>query len=179
VSSTSESSPARAGGDAPGPGEGAGAPAASVSATGEIASATNEGSWAEGSCLCGEIRYRVPVPPLWVAHCHCSMCRRAQGAGFVTWFGVPGHKFSFVGPGDRLRIYRSSPDATRSFCGRCGTPLFFESKHWPGELHVTFASLDPQVAATLQPQVHAYWSSRVPWIELGDHLPRKDPADHG
>ena len=57
--------------------------------------------------------------------------------------------------------------------------MFFESKHWPGELHVTLASLDPEVAATLQPQMHAYWSSHVPWVELGDDLPRKDPPDHG
>jgi hypothetical protein len=147
--------------------------------TAEVTRSAGAGDWAEGGCLCGAIRYRVPLPPLWVAHCHCSMCRRAQGAGFVTWFGVPGEKFSFIGTADRLRIYRSSADAQRSFCGRCGSPLFFESKHWPGELHLTLASLDPAVAATLQPQMHAYWSSRAPWIVLGDDLPRKDPADHG
>ena len=158
----------------------------SPAAAGEVArgagdgsESAGEGSWAEGGCLCGAIRYRVPLPPLWVAHCHCSMCRRAQGAAFVTWLGVPGEKFSFLGNADRLRIFRSSTDAQRSFCGRCGTPLFFESRHWPGELHVTLASLDPAVAATLQPQMHAYWSSRAPWVELGDHLPRKDPSDHG
>jgi hypothetical protein len=134
---------------------------------------------AEGGCLCGAIRYRVAMPPAWVAHCHCSMCRRAQGAAFVTWFGIAGDRFAFIGSGDRLRIHRSSADATRSFCGRCGTPLFFESKHWPGEVHVTLASLDPVVAATLQPQAHSYWSSRVPWVTLGDELPRKDPPDHG
>ncbi len=38
-----------------------------------------------GGCLCGVVRYRIALPPLWVAHCHCSICRRAQGAGFVTW----------------------------------------------------------------------------------------------
>jgi hypothetical protein len=162
-----------------GAGEAASGSGTSPATAGEVAHRAGKGGFAEGGCLCGAIRYRVPMPPIWVAHCHCSMCRRAQGAGFVTWFGVPGDRFSIVGTGDRLRIYRSSPDATRSFCGRCGTPLFFESSHWPGELHVTLASLDSQVAATLQPQVHSYWSSRAPWIQLADNLPRKDPPDHG
>jgi hypothetical protein len=101
------------------------------------------------------------------------MCRRAQGAAFVTWFGIPGDQFAFVGSGDRLRIHRSSAEATRSFCGRCGTPLFFESSRWPGELHVTLASLDPAVAATLVPQAHVFWSDRVPWCAVHDDLPKK------
>lgn len=147
--------------------------ATSPASAGEVAQAAHEGGWAEGSCLCGAIRFRVPLPPLWVAHCHCSMCRRAQGAAFVTWFGVTGERFAFIGSGDRLRIHRSSPEATRSFCGRCGTPLFFESSRWPGELHVTLASLDPRVAATLVPQAHVYWSDRVPWCAVHDELPKK------
>ena len=138
-----------------------------------------EAGSAEGGCLCGAVRYRVPLPPLWVAHCHCSMCRRAQGAGYVTWVGTDGERFALISPADTLRQYESSPGATRSFCSRCGTPLFFESKRWPGELHVTLASLDPAVAATLHPQMHAYWSNRAPWIEVGDDLPRGDPPDHG
>ncbi len=131
----------------------------------------------EGSCFCGGVRFRVPLPPLWVAHCHCSMCRRAQGSAFVTWLGVPKDGVTFAVSDDLLRSFASSPEARRSFCGRCGTPLFFESTRWPGELHVTLASLDPGVAATLEPQAHVHWSSRVPWAHLAeDDLPRKDPA---
>lgn len=140
---------------------------------GEVAQSASEGGKAEGSCFCGAIRFRVPLPPLWVAHCHCSMCRRAQGAPFVTWFGIPGEQFEFVGTADELRTFHSSPEARRSFCGRCGTPLFFESSRWPGELHVTLASLDPQVAATLSPQAHVYWSDRAPWCAVQDDLPKK------
>jgi hypothetical protein len=127
----------------------------------------------EGSCLCGAIRFRFGLPPRWVAHCHCTMCRRAQGAGFVTWIGTDGDRFELLGSGDLLRSYRSSPGATRSFCGSCGSPLFFESTRWPGELHITLASVDPAIAATLQPQGHVHWSQRVPWIgEIHDGLPR-------
>jgi hypothetical protein len=131
--------------------------------------------WGDGSCLCGAIRYRFALPPLWVAHCHCTMCRRAQGAGFVTWLGIRGERFEFIGDASHLRTYRSSPEATRSFCDRCGTPLLFESSHWPGERHITLASVDPGLAAQLQPQAHVHWATRVPWIgEIHDGLPHHE-----
>jgi hypothetical protein len=101
------------------------------------------------------------------------MCRRAQGAAFVTWVGTDGGHFELQGDIEALRTYPSSPEATRSFCGRCGTPLFFESSRWPGELHVTLATVDPDVAGRLQPEGHVHYAMRVPWLgELHDGLPR-------
>jgi hypothetical protein len=103
------------------------------------------------------------------------MCRRAQGAGFVTWIGTDGEHFELIGGAGRPRTYRSSSEATRSFCGRCGTPLFFESTRWPGELHITLGSVDPTLAARLQPQAHVHHAEHVPWIgEIHDGLPRHD-----
>ena len=107
------------------------------------------------------------------------MCRRAHGAGFVTWVGVARDAFTLeIGAADLVR-YRSSAQATRSFCRRCGASLFFESDHWPGEIHVTLANLDS--AAGLEPQVHAYWGSRAGWAVAGasDALPKADPPEHG
>jgi hypothetical protein len=129
-----------------------------------------------GGCLCGGVRYRLDRAPLWVAHCHCSMCRRAQGAGFVTWAGFAEDALSLDAGEDLVSRYQSSAAAARSFCRRCGTPLFFQSSRWPGEIHVTLASLDS--AEGLEPQAHAYWSSRVPWLGWdGGELPRVEPDD--
>jgi hypothetical protein len=127
-----------------------------------------------GGCLCGGVRFRLDGAPLWVAHCHCSMCRRAQGAGFVTWAGFPEDAFSLTAGAELLSSYRSSAAAVRSFCGRCGTPLLFRSSRWPGEVHVTLASLDS--AEGLEPQAHAYWGSRAPWLAwYGGDLPKVEP----
>jgi hypothetical protein len=132
--------------------------------------------WGEGGCLCGAVRYRIGVPPLWVAHCHCSMCRRAQGAAFVTWVGTAEARFSLESGADALRSYRSSPLATRSFCGQCGTPLLFQSSRWPGEVHVTLATLDD--ASGLAPQAHAYWGGHVDWLGWdGGVLPKVEPEE--
>lgn len=43
---------------------------------------------AQAQCLCGDITLAATLPSLWAAHCHCSLCRRAHGAAFVTWVGM-------------------------------------------------------------------------------------------
>jgi hypothetical protein len=132
------------------------------------------GEAVEGGCFCGAVRFRIGLPPKWCAHCHCSMCRRAHGAAFVTWVGSAADRFELLSGAAALRRYESSPEATRSFCGNCGTMLFFESRRWPGEVHVTLAHLDSP--AGLVPQAHAYWSSHVPWGDFaGSDLPRVEP----
>jgi hypothetical protein len=132
---------------------------------------------AEGGCQCGAVRFRIGLPPKWCAHCHCSMCRRAHGAGFVTWVGSASERFELLTGEADLRRYQSSELATRSFCGRCGTMLFFESSRWPGEIHVTLAHLDSSEG--LAPQAHAYWGSRAPWADFSDtELPKVEPTGH-
>ena len=41
----------------------------------------------QGQCLCGDLRFEADFPSQWVAHCHCTLCQRAHGAGVVTWVG--------------------------------------------------------------------------------------------
>jgi hypothetical protein len=131
-----------------------------------------------GGCLCGAVRLRAALPPNWVAHCHCSMCRRAHGAGFVTWVGFPRAAVTIESGEDQLTRFRSSAQATRSFCSRCGSMLLFQSGRWPDETHLTLACLDS--AGGLEPQAHAYWASRAPWADWrGAELPTLDPPDHG
>jgi hypothetical protein len=63
-----------------------------------------------GRCLCGAVRFEVELPSTWCAHCHCSMCRRAHGAGFVTWVGFERSRVRVLA-GEELGQYRSSPPA--------------------------------------------------------------------
>jgi len=130
-----------------------------------------------GGCLCGAVRLVAALPPNWVAHCHCSMCRRAHGAGFVTWAGFPRGAISVESGEAMLTRFKSSAAATRSFCSHCGSMLFFESGHWPDEKHVALGCLDS--AEGLEPTAHAYWESRARWADWsGVTLPTVEPPDH-
>ncbi len=131
----------------------------------------------EGGCLCGDIGFRATLPSLWVAHCHCTQCRRAHGAAFVTWVGMAATGCTIDDSQHRLRWYASSPGAERGFCSRCGAMLFFRSERWAGELHIARAQIDSDIDRA--PQSHEFWDTHVDWVRLdaGDGLPRKsDPG---
>lgn len=121
-----------------------------------------------GACLCEAVQFEVTPPTKWCAHCHCTMCRRAHGAGVVTWFGARTDSFHLVAGEERLQWYQSSTAARRGFCNQCGSTLFFEGERWPGEIHITRAN----VAGTIdcEPQAHVFYDLRVEWLEIHDSL---------
>ncbi len=124
----------------------------------------------EGACLCGALRFALGLPVKWCAHCHCTMCRRAHGAPIVTWVGVEEARFEVRAGAGHLRWFESSPGAERGFCGVCGSTVFFRSRRWPGEVHVTLSNLEGPIDQ--RPQAHVFWDMHVPWLELADDLPR-------
>ncbi|MEO7639757.1 MAG: GFA family protein [Pseudoxanthomonas sp.] len=123
---------------------------------------------ANAQCLCGDVNLHATLPSKWAAHCHCSLCRRAHGAAFVTWLGMEATRCSIDDPGHHLRWYPSTPGAERGFCSRCGTTMFFRSSRWPGELHIALAHFTTPVDRA--PQLHVHWQDRVPWADV-------DPQD--
>jgi hypothetical protein len=118
--------------------------------------------------LCGAVRYVLRGTPLGVAYCHCSMCRRAAGAPVTAWalFEAAACQIEKGEP----RVYASSPGVERRFCGTCGTPLSFMGPQIPGLIDVTLGSLDDP--GLLPPQLHVWESSRLPWLNVADDLPR-------
>ena len=124
----------------------------------------------QGSCFCSAVRFAVELPSLFCGHCHCSMCRRAHGAGYVTWFGVPFERFKFLSGRERLVRYRSSDHGTRSFCGTCGSTLFCESTRHPDSIDIVLANMAGKIDRA--PQAHVYFDDRADWVQIADDLPR-------
>jgi hypothetical protein len=77
----------------------------------------------EGGCLCGAVRYRIHGEPIVSGTCQCRSCRKASAAAIVPWLQVSSEQFAFTA-GQPVE-FQSSPPVTRSFCGRCGTPLTY------------------------------------------------------
>jgi hypothetical protein len=122
----------------------------------------------EGGCLCGAVRYRIRGKPLSSGTCQCGSCRRASAAAIVPWITVNLDRFSFTA--GKPVEFRSSPPVTRSFCGRCGTPLTYLHKDYDGKIDVTTCSLDDPEA--FPPQGHVWVSHKLKWLKLEDGLPR-------
>lgn len=124
----------------------------------------------DGECFCGAVRFSIELPTLFCGHCHCTMCRRAHGAGFVTWIAVARSQFRLETP-DALTRFASSDHGTRSFCRTCGSSLFCQSTHHPDVVDIVLANMKGEIDK--RPECHIYWDDRVEWVEIGDELPRK------
>lgn len=123
-----------------------------------------------GHCLCGHIRLEAMTPPKWCAHCHCADCRRAVASAFATFVGFDREQVRFVC--GEPRFYESSPGVFRSSCPECGTPISYQSKQFPGELHIMIGVLDDPAAFI--PQMEVMCKEKLPWLHMevdGESLP--------
>lgn len=71
------------------------------------------------SCLCRGVAFKVTSLLREVVACHCSRCRRTSGH-FVA---ATDHRVMTAN--ETLTWYRSSPEAKRGFCNRCGDTLSY------------------------------------------------------
>jgi hypothetical protein len=124
----------------------------------------------EGSCLCGLVQFDVTTPSKFCCHCHCSNCRRAHGAAFVTWVGFRAGQVRILSGGNILIRYQTDTGATRSFCGCCGTTLFYEGPRWVGDIHVVLGNINGEIDRL--PAAHVYVDHKAPWWTIRDSLPQ-------
>ena len=125
-----------------------------------------------GSCLCGAVKFSANLPSKWCAHCHCSMCRKAHGAGYVTWVGFEQEQVSITKDTDQLEWHDSSPGAQRGFCRQCGSSMFFRSERWAGELHIALGCIDGQI--NFRPQANVFFDRHVEWMPIEKSLKQID-----
>jgi hypothetical protein len=121
-----------------------------------------------GSCLCGQVRYRLTGPLGSMGHCHCVDCRKAHGAAFATFLDVPRSGFTLTEGADLLRYHRADTGAVRSFCRDCGSTLFWER----GGDSVDIAAGTLDTPPTQRPSYHFFVRSKVPWYDIQDGLPQ-------
>ena len=125
---------------------------------------------ADGYCLCGSIEYVVTGEPIWCGHCHCESCRRHTGGAVATFVAFTNESFELVQ--GALNTFESSPGVQRSFCGKCGSPISYQSKGIPDEIHLFLGSLaNPE---SYKPVSHVFCREKLPWLEIADDGERYD-----
>lgn len=122
----------------------------------------------EGGCLCGATRYRVGVESVDCGYCHCRMCQRSAGAPVLAWATIPTASLTWTK--GRPRAYRSSEQAERLFCPDCGCQLVFRGLDEPDRIDLNVTTLDDP--GVFRPEYHIWVSSRLPWFDTADTLPR-------
>ena len=125
-----------------------------------------------GSCLCGAVRYEVTEFEPHIGHCHCTMCRKFHGAAFSTFGEVKLENLHWLSGHEQLKSYTAPNRTVRQFCDTCGSSLVFISPYNQelGTVEVAIATLED--GSGLKPDAHIYTSSKVPWLDIVDGLPR-------
>jgi hypothetical protein len=127
----------------------------------------------EGGCACGAVRYRLTSDPLFVHCCHCLNCQRQTGSAFVI---------NALIETDRVELLADEPqpvdvprdDGSMQTVWRCPTcQVAVYSKYTsPRVRFVRVGTLDDP--STLEPDVHIFTKSKVPWVQIPDGVPAFD-----
>ena len=123
-----------------------------------------------GSCLCGQVRYEISGKLFDPLNCHCSMCRKAQGAAFRSRARVQSRDFRWTSGENLLTFFESSPGNHRGFCRVCGSPILSKFDADESVLSLPLGPLDDDSA--IHPQIHVYVASKAPWHTISDDLPQ-------
>jgi hypothetical protein len=125
-----------------------------------------------GSCCCGAVRFELTAPPMMMATCHCSRCRKAGASAFVF---VRGESFRWVAGEDQVATYAPPPPYkhARRFCRLCGTALGEPDpaqESFPLNAHCL--DDDPGV----RNRFHEFVAEKPAWYEIADEA--KQFAEH-
>jgi hypothetical protein len=124
---------------------------------------------AEGSCVCGEVRLEIGVPARWAWHDHSAASRHAQGCAYATYVGCWRSRFRVVAGAEHITRFEDAAAGTaRSFCARCGTPLFYERARSPLMVNVPRALFAGRTGR--EPRYHMHLEERADWTYMGAPL---------
>ncbi|MDH7800370.1 MULTISPECIES: GFA family protein [unclassified Rhizobium] len=125
-----------------------------------------------GGCQCGAVRYRVEGSLRYPHVCHCRMCQKAAGNYFMPLAASSRAKFEMTR--GEPSWFQSSDDVRRGFCGRCGTPLFYDIPD-ADFINITLGSLDEP--ERVKPEAQSNLGSKIHWFAELDGLPvEPEPA---
>ncbi len=132
---------------------------------------TGSGADITGGCLCGAVRFRSTAAPLSTRYCWCRDCQHFA-AGNAT-VNVVFSKPEVTVEGE-VSVYESLADSgsrmRRSFCPRCGSPLFSDAEPRPHLIIIRAGALDDP---GLAPPASTIWVSSAPrWACIDADLPQ-------
>jgi len=122
-----------------------------------------------GQCLCGTVRFEIDYPARWAWHDHSRASRLAHGAVYATYVGSWRKRFRITaGEREIARYADKTAGATRSFCRRCGTPLFYERARSPHMVNIPRALFASRTGR--QPLYHVAIEEYQDWAYAGERL---------
>lgn len=117
-----------------------------------------------GTCLCGQIEFRLTAEPLTLYACHCTDCQCRSGGALLLSMWVRRDSLEVLA-GTPKRVTSIANDARERrnmVCPACEVRLWAEPVHRPG-----LAILRPGLlhqAREFSPVAHQFVRSALPWF---------------
>jgi hypothetical protein len=122
-----------------------------------------------GRCLCGTVQFEIDFPARWAWHDHSRATRQAHGAAYATYVGSWRKRFRVTtGEAEITRFEDKASGTARSFCARCGTPLFYERARSPHMVNIPRALFESRTGR--QPLYHIGIEELQEWTYTGEPL---------
>jgi hypothetical protein len=127
----------------------------------------------EGGCSCGAVRYRLTSEPMFIHCCHCLNCQRQTGSAFVINLLIEADRLELLaGEPQAVDVPRDDSSAQRVYrCPDCQVAVFSEYGR-PQVKFIRAGTLDRP--SEVEPDVHIYTRSKLPWVKLPDAAPAFD-----
>ena len=124
----------------------------------------------QGSCLCGQVKYQVELIPEKTFNCHCSYCRKAHGAAFVTLVFAKADSLKITNGKDAIKEHKNDLGGVRAFCSNCGTRLMNYAPDKNMYLSIALSTIDTPV--NFAPVAHVNIESKASWHEPYEGIPQ-------
>ena len=126
-------------------------------------------SQAQGQCVCGAVRFEIDVPAVWAWHDHSAASRHAQGCAYATYVGSWKSRFRLLEGQQHITRFENPDTGTaRSFCARCGAPLFYERPRAPKMINIPRALFTGRTGR--EPRYHTNLREAADWTWSGEPL---------
>jgi hypothetical protein len=102
----------------------------------------------EGSCHCGQVRFRVRADLAFLGQCNCSICTK-KGKLYLM---VSPEQFELFGGAEALSSYQFNTNtAKHTFCRHCSIHPFEVPRSDPDKISINVRCLDGIDVASLKP----------------------------
>jgi len=120
------------------------------------------------SCLCKKITFQLDGNLQSVRLCYCTNCRKFAGTSPAAW--AMANSADLSSPRDAAVGRFDSGKGIRCFCLDCGSPLWFESKDYPGIVGIPLGVVD--TGDIPEPEKHLWVQSNPAWCSIIDDKPK-------
>lgn len=128
-----------------------------------------------GSCLCGQIKFRVRGKIRGVGSCHCSKCRKVSGTNGNAVFLVPAEDFQWLSAEPDIAQFAFTNGWGTDRCSRCGSPL--PANHDGKQFWVPAGLMDDPLDTNIKQ--HIFCASRADWDQEAENARHFDEFPTG